>query len=124
MAKKKTAATEAQATPEVQTTGHVFTEPELFYIAEKSKTMTVAQIATALGLEEFEVATHYPAKPASHMLGLMGRGSKSGKRQGLAVMTEPASMYADEAKPAVPNPPAGSIRTGGRNVECIHRPLG
>ena len=121
MPKKKTSAD----TVEVLTTNLVreFTEAELFYIHEKAKTTSPAEIAATLGATLEEIAVHLPdldAAPtvdakSSMMRDLMGKKSVSGQRDGVAIMTPSASQFADATR---------GTRIQGRDVNCIHKPLG
>lgn len=105
----------------------MFTAAELFYITEKARTSSPEDIAEALECSVEDVTPHIPANPVegqgvpqknkSMMHDLMGGVSKSGKRGGMAVMTPQGSQFSDATRP-------GRVGIQGRNVECIHKPLG
>lgn len=99
-------------------------EAELFFITEKCRTMSLEDIAKTLKVDEDVVRPHIPEnvlftpKEKTPMSRMMKHTSDSGKREGPAVMTPGASMFADEVAPK-------PVRTiNGQVVDCIHRPLG
>lgn len=99
-------------------------EAELFFITEKCRTMSLEDIAKTLKVDEDVVRPHIPEnvlfapKEKTPMAKMMKHTSDSGKREGPAVMTPGASMFADEVAPK-------PVRTiNGQVVDCIHRPLG
>lgn len=99
-------------------------EAELFFITEKCRVMSVEEIAKVLKVDVETVKPHVPEnvqnpkKEMTPMAKMMKHTSDSGRREGPAVMTPGASMFADEVKPK-------PVRTiNGQVVECIHKPLG
>lgn len=99
-------------------------EAELFFITEKCRVMSIEDIAKTLKVDEATVRPHIPEqvlaapKEKTPMAKMMKHTSDSGKREGPAIMTPGASMFADEVKPK-------PVRTiNGQVVECIHKPLG
>lgn len=134
MPKKKTAAEPVQVVEAQEAVARVkvFTEAELFYITEKAKSQSAQEIADTLKCSVEDVQPHIPENPIAGaskpehektpMHNLMGGVSKSGKRGGMSVMTPPASQYADATQQSRINPSSTVVQ--GRNVDCIHRPLG
>jgi len=120
--------TVAQAEVEKVIEPRVFTEAELFYITEKARTQSAVDIANVLKCSVDDVSPHIPTQaPVSNpngsmMSNLMGRGSKSGKRAGMAVMTQTASEFSDATRQNRINPEGTVVQ--GRQVDCIHKPLG
>lgn len=129
MPKKKPVADVVAQVAELQeVAAKTFTEAELFYITEKSRTSSPEEIAETLKCTVDDVKPHIPNQPVagkgidekdkSMMHKLMGGQSQSGKRGGMSVMTPPASQFSDATR-------AGrTTNVQGRNVECIHKPLG
>lgn len=108
---------------------HFFTEAELFYITEKSKTQAAYDIAQTLKCTIEEVQQHMPTQAAlviqsdSMMKNLMAGQSKNGSRTGIRVMTPQASEFADATRGnRVPSQDGTLVQ--GRHVDCIHKPLG
>ena len=114
----------------VETTQRFFTEAELFYITEKSKTHAAYDIAQTLKCTIDEVRQHMPtqaettqAEPSSSMMkNLMAGQSRSGTRTGMRVMTSQASEFADATRDTRISQSKTIIQ--GREVNCIHKPLG
>lgn len=99
-------------------------EAELFFITEKYLVMSIEDIARVLKADVEVIRPHIPEralnapKEKTPMGKMMKHTSDSGKREGPAVMTPGASMFADEVAPK-------PVRTiNGQVVDCIHRPLG
>lgn len=95
------------------------TEAELFFIQEKSKTLSVEEIAKALNRDVTDVAQEYsncvvskPKEP-THMHRLMGTKTRR-ERSGVAIMTPAASELSD------------AVRTTSTKLmdSCTYKPLG
>lgn len=91
---------------------------EIFYINEKAKSgCSKEEIASNLGLTIEQIDIHYPEKLPRKDTALqksMKRRTEKGRK--VSVMTPGASQIIDDTKI--------SVRMSGRDVDCIHRPLG
>ena len=135
MPKKATAKVAPVTTVEiVEAEVRKFTEAELFYITEKSKNQSAYDIANTLkcSIEDVQqhipaaapVPAHNPTAPESMMRNLMGGQSKNGTRQGIRVMTPQGSQFGDATRATRVNSSQEGTVIQGRNVDCIHKPLG